>query len=453
MHAPSIADRFWADARDKTFLIVGFASRTGVPAARLLEAKGVAYRISDQASLEELLPNLEGLAIDHGHVFAGPQTPDQLDGIGCVLLSPGVPRTIPLVREAKRRGIPVLADIDFLYPLFADKRIAAITGTDGKTTTTTLVGELLGTVGRVVVAGNIGVSVLARVDEIAACDWLVLEVSSFMLEELTRFRADVSVILNVAEDHIERYEGMEAYAATKQAIVKHGRPDDVFVQNLDDPWLAAFRPDHVRVTTISARRGDADVRFDQGSFVADGHAYPWASCGLKGLQNIPNVLAALAIARHAGVSPSDVAATLASFRGVRHRMQHLGCLRGVDVYEDSKAANVHAVQAALSNFPSGVVLILGGRDKGLDFTVLRSEAHRIKRLVCYGESGEQIRECLGLDGALYAYRFEDAVRLAAAQCRAGDVLLLSPGCTSWDQFLNYEVRGDAFQRLIPELFQ
>ena len=452
MRSPSFLDRFWADARETTFLVVGFAARTGVPAAHLLEEQGVGYRISDQAPMEELLPRLDGLSIAHSDVLSGPQTPEQLEGIGSVLLSPGVPRSIPLVREAKRRGIPVLSDIDFLYPVYAGKRIVGITGTDGKTTTTTLVGELLSTVGRVVVAGNIGTSVLAKVEEIAACDWLVLEISSFMLEELTRFRADISVILNVAEDHIERYEGREDYAATKQAIVKYAGPDDVFVQNLDDPLLARFRPEHVRVTTISSRHSEADVRFEQGAFVVAGETYPYASCGLKGRQNIPNILASLAIAEHAGVEPSAIASTLASFQGVRHRMQHVGCFRGVDVYEDSKAANVHAVQAALSNFASAVVLILGGRDKGLDFTALKSDAHRLKQLVCYGESGEQIRECLGLDGALYAYRFEDAVRLAVAQCQPGDVLLLSPGCTSWDQFLNYEVRGDAFQQLIPKLF-
>ena len=452
MHAPASMDTFWAAARKQTFLIVGFAPRTGLHAARLLERHGIRYKISDQAPREDLAPLLDGLGIDPADVMAGSQGPNQLDGITCVLLSPGVPRSIPLLREATRRGIPVLVDIDFLYPLFAHKRIVAVTGTDGKTTTTSLLGELLATSGRVVVAGNIGISVFAKTEEIASCDWLVLELSSFMLEAITQFRADYSVVLNLSEDHIDRYASRQEYASAKLAIVQHGRSSDTFVKNLDDPVLASFSPGHVHVRTISERREDADVRFAGGTFHAGGFSYPHAACRLKGRQNIPNILAALAIANEAGVKSEAIAKVLAAFGGIAHRMQHVGRFRGVNVYEDSKASNVHAVEAALRNFESNVVLILGGRDKGLDFTILRPHARRLRRVVCYGESGEKIRECLGFEDALYAYRFEDAVRLAAAQCREGDILLLSPGCTSWDQFANYEVRGDAFQQLMPEIF-
>lgn len=442
---------FWALERQRTHLIVGFAARTGVPAARLFDQHDVRYKISDQAPLGDLLPRLQGLRVAPHDVFSGPQTPEQLEGIDCVLLSPGVPRSIPLIREATRRQIPVLSDIDFLYPTFAAKRIVGISGTDGKTTTTTLLGELLAHGGRVVVAGNIGVSVLAVANEIQTCDWLVLELSSFMLEQVTRFRADYAVILNIAEDHIDRYPSRERYAETKLGMLRHARSTDVYLQNLDDEFLAARRPVGVRVITFSQREA-ADVRFENGVYRVGGSTYPDADCALRGLQNIPNILAALGIASDAGIAPEAIADTLRNFRGVPHRMQHVGCFRGVDVYEDSKAANVHAVVAALQNFPSNVVLILGGRDKGLDFTALQPHAHRVRQLVCYGESGELIRECLGFDGALYAYQFEDAVRLAIAHCRRGDVLLLSPGCTSWDQFPSYEVRGDAFQRLVPKLF-
>jgi len=431
---------------------VGLSERTGLPAAKLLQAQGVPYRISDNASRDELAPLIDQLDVASEDLLCGPQEVDQLDGISELLVAPGVPRTIPLVVEARRRSIPVRVDIDFLYPVMARCRIAAITGTDGKTTTTTLTGELLQACGSVVVAGNIGVSVLARYDELRACDWLVLEVSSFMLEELSRFRPNIAAILNIGQDHIDRHPSPEVYAAAKRAIVRYCEPGDVLITNRDDPVLAAFRPPQVTLRTFSKCSALGDSHYRDGMFFIGDGSFAYEDCRLKGLSNIDNILAAGTIAHHAGVSAERIAAGVVAFAGLPHRLQHLGSFRGVDVYEDSKASNVHAVQAALRNFDDKVVLIIGGRDKGLDFTVLRAHGQRIKRLICYGESGEKLRQAVGLSGSLYTYGFADAVKLAAEQCEAGDVLLLSPGCTSWDQHDNYEVRGAEFQRLAPQCF-
>jgi len=432
-------------------LIVGLSERTGFAAAGLLERHSVPYKISDCAAHAELEPLLRRLAIPDDEVFTGPQDPAQLEGISLVLLSPGVPRSIPLLVAARQRGIPIMVDVDFLYELIASKAIVAITGTDGKTTTTSLIGELLQSLGKVVVAGNIGVSLYAQYDEILACDWLVLELSSFMLEQLSRFRPDIAVILNIAPDHVDRYESFARYAAVKFTIVRHCREGDLLVKNIDDPLVAGFEPAGLQTRTISQRSTAADAYFDDGDFHVMGHRFAYADCLLAGSQNVDNILAAAMVAFEAGVQPARITQTVREFRGLRHRLQLVGRYRGVAVYDDSKASNVHAVEGALRNFHN-VVLILGGRDKGLDFSGLRRHAHRIRRLVCYGEDGEKIRDVLGFDGALYQYRFEDAVRLAAQQCSAGDVLLLSPGCTSWDQFANYEVRGDVFQQLIPQCF-
>ncbi len=443
---------FWAQKRRGKVLIVGLSERTGLPAAQLLRAQGVPYRISDSASRDELAPliaELDGASVD---LCCGPQDVDQLEGITELLIAPGVPRTIPLVAEARRRALPVQVDIDFLYPVMAPKRIAAITGTDGKTTTTTLTGELLGACGSVLVAGNIGLSVLAKYDELLTCDWLVLEVSSYMLEELSRFRPHIAAILNIGEDHIDRHPTADDYAAAKQAIVRYCAAGDVLVTNLDDPVLAGFQPPQVTLRTFSQTLEQADSTYQDGTFTIGECSFAYADCRLKGLSNIENILAAATIAQCAGVSPDRIAAGAKAFAGLPHRLQHLGTFRGVEVYEDSKASNVHAVEAALRNFAEGVVLIIGGRDKGLDFTVLRAHGDRIKRLVCYGESGEKLRDAVRLSDSLYTYGFADAVKLAARQCVAGDVLLLSPGCTSWDQHDNYEVRGAEFQRLVPECF-
>ncbi|MBN1611666.1 MAG: UDP-N-acetylmuramoyl-L-alanine--D-glutamate ligase [Polyangiaceae bacterium] len=443
---------FWTRLRQGTVLIVGLSERTGLPAARLFDAHGVRYKVSDHASREELGPRLAQIRVADKDVFSGPQRPEQLDGITEVLIAPGVPRSIPLVREARRRGLPVRVDLDLIYELMASKHIVAISGTDGKTTTTSLTGALLQSIGSVLVAGNIGVSVLAKVDELAACDWLVLEVSSFMLEQVERFRPNIAALLNIAEDHIDRYASLDEYAAVKFNIVRHCRPQDVLVLNVDDPRLARARPNHVTVRTVSRQGAPADSTYADGWFQVGGARFAYAGCQLAGLANIDNILTAATIAHEAGVAPEHLVGTLRRFRGLPHRFECLGTFAGVRVYEDSKATNVHAVEAALLNFQRSVVLILGGRSKGLDFRSLRAHRHRVHRLVCYGESGEQIRDAIELPGALYAYRFGDAVRLAAAQCRPGDVLLLSPGCTSWDQFRDYEARGDAFRRLLPSCF-
>jgi UDP-N-acetylmuramoylalanine--D-glutamate ligase len=446
-------DQLWEKARCETFLIVGLSERTGMPAARLLASHAVPFRVSDSAPPDVIKPRAAQLGLDANRIFLGPQTPIQLDGITQIIVAPGVPKTLTLLVEARRRAIPVWSDIDFLYEFIAHKKTIAITGTDGKTTTTTLVGELLRSCGKVAIAGNIGTSVLCMYEEILGCDWLVLELSSFMLEDIRRFRADISVILNIAQDHIDRYPTLDAYAEAKFRIVQHARAGDLFVKNLDDPRLATFLPPRVTIRTISTRSIGADATFCGGTYDFGNFVLRAADIRIKGVQNQTNILAAATIAREVGVPSPVISEVLGKFPGVRHRMQHLGSFAGVEVYDDSKASNVHAVSAALCNFDQGVVLILGGRDKGLDFSILHPHRSRLRSVVCYGEDGEKIRDCLGFDGAFYAYRFEDAVRLAVAACRPGDVLLLSPGCTSWDQFPNYEVRGDVFQALIAQCFE
>lgn len=447
MPHPLSQDELWAELRRDTFLIVGFSPLTGFAAAQLFERKGLRFKISDCAPRSALAPLLARLRVAEEDVFAGSQDPEQLKGITKVLLSPGVPRSIPLITEALRRGIPVWTDIDFLYPFAAHKRFIGITGTDGKTTTTALTGELLRSVGPVVVAGNIGVPVLAAFEEIQAAAWVVLELSSFMLEDLSCFRPKIGALLNIGEDHIDRYPSLREYTAAKCNLLKYCGADDILVKNADDPMLAGFCPNNVSIRTFSKSDPKADSFYRDGILNIQGWTFPRSECLLAGQQNIGNILAACTIAREAGVSPEAMASVLRSFRGLAHRMEHLGCFGGIDVYNDSKATTVHAVDAALRNFPANVVLILGGRDKGLDFSGLKVHAPRLRRLICYGECGEKLREALGLDNALYTYAFEEAVRLGAASCQPGDTLLLSPGCVSWDQYPNYEVRGEIFGRV------
>jgi UDP-N-acetylmuramoylalanine--D-glutamate ligase len=444
---PDSAAERWERYRGESFLIVGFTERTGRSVARLFEEQGVPYKVSDLRPREELAGALEGLTIDASHVFAGPQTPEQLSGITTVILSPGVPRSIPLVQAAKGRGIPVLGDVDFTYDLIKDTRIVAITGTDGKTTTTLLAGAILAKGATVVVAGNVGQPVCSRYREILESDFVVLELSSFMLEEIQSFRPSIAAITNVAEDHVDRYEGFGEYLQAKLNILRHCGPEDVFIHNLDDPVLGAWHPEHVGVRTISRRRTGSDYFFADGKFHFGGEKLGYDECRLRGSHNIENILAALAIGCEAGIAPGDAAAAVREFEPVPNRFEYLGQHGGVDVYNDSKATTVHAIDRALESLVGSVVLIVGGRGKGLDFSPLKRHEAKIKLLMCYGEAGEEVRRRLAFPRSDYAYPFAEAVALAAKSCEPGDTLLLSPGCTSFDQHVDYVERGAEFREL------
>jgi UDP-N-acetylmuramoylalanine--D-glutamate ligase len=437
----------WASLREHTFLIVGFSQLTGLSAARLLQSRAVRYKISELRSRPEIEPLLTGLTLSGADVHCGPQRIDQLSGITRILLSPGVPRTIPLIAEATRRRIPIYSDIDFIYPFICHKPLVAITGTDGKTTTTTLTAQILGASAKVVVAGNIGVPILSTLDEILESDYVVLEVSSFMLDSPLMFRANVAAITNIAQDHVERYGSLDEYATCKFNVVSHATERDVFIKNLDDPRVAAFATARAQVRTISTVDPNADYAMEGQTFRIAGHRFHYSDCRLRGIHNAHNILIAGAIAHTLGTQPERIAEIVRRFPGVPHRFESIGRFRGVEVINDSKATTVQAVHAALSSLGSGVVLIMGGRDKGLDFSPLRMHAGKVNALIAYGEAAQRIAASLGTANTQVVWSFQDAVQQAAQACRRGDVLLLSPGCTSWDQFPSYEARGEVFQRL------
>jgi UDP-N-acetylmuramoylalanine--D-glutamate ligase len=440
----------WRRLSSDLFLIVGFTELTGLSVARLFEAQGVRYAISDLRPRAELEPLLAQLRHGPERVHTGPQTVEQLDGITQVLLSPGVPRSIPLIRAARQRGLPVWADIDFLYPFVSDRTIVAITGTDGKTTTATLMAAILAGHGRTVLAGNVGVPVCACYDELLESEFLVLEVSSFMLEELRCLRPNVSTILNLAEDHVDRYASHTDYVRAKQRLVRHCTADDVFVRNVDDPELARFAPPG-RMQVVDISRAGPSFNEARRCFRVGGLTLPIAACRLQGDHFVSNILACIAMAEALEVPADRILEAVRDFEGLPHRYEPAGEHGGVRIIDDSKATTVHAVEHAVLSSGDPVVLIMGGREKDLDVTPLQAHAHRIAYLQAYGESGERIRRVLGWAASGYVYDFDEAVRQAIARCRPGDTLLLSPGCTSWDQFPSYEVRGARFKALAREL--
>jgi UDP-N-acetylmuramoylalanine--D-glutamate ligase len=443
-------DAFWASLRREQFLLVGVGGLTGASAARLFRRFGVPFRVSDATGSSATRQLIAELRLVDKDVHLGPQRSVQLDGITQVLVSPGVPRTLPLLIEAEARRIPIWCDYDLLYPLFADKWIGAVTGTDGKTTTTSLLAHLLRPTHAVVLAGNNATPVCAAYDELLDARAVVLELSSFMLEGVKRFRANASTVLNVAEDHVDRYRTLVQYAEVKRNVVRYARPTDVFVRNLDDDIIADWELPSMIVRSVSLQRR-ADAYLECGDLRVAGASLDTTCLKLRGRHLFGDALVALSMAREAGVSMESAFGNLADYPGVPHRFEFIGRWNCVNVIDDSKATSVQAVVKALESLPGRrVVLILGGRDKMLDPGPIMRHAAQLRAIVAYGEAGPRLLSMLGGTALHYVYEFEDAVRRACEVVRPYDTLLLSPACTSFDQHEDYRARGLWFRRLAQE---
>ena len=443
----------------KKVLVVGLG-RSGVAAARLCAARGAQVTVTDSQPAEALGAALAQLPAAAKREVGGHRAETFLNA-DLVVLSPGVPR-LPEVEAARKRGITVTGELE-LASWFVDAPIVAVTGTNGKSTTTTLCGAILAANGRpTFVGGNLGVPLAEAVgtpaaDQGGAC---VLEVSSFQLETVESFRPQVAVLLNISPDHLDRHGTLEAYAATKARIFAAQTPADFAVINMDDPLVeVAAKRISSHCVLISTRHaltiggwieGDAlRVRLTGGPI----EYYPAHLLGLVGRHNLENALAALVAGRLAGALPAEARHALLAFRSLPHRMELVGELDGVLFYDDSKGTNVGAVVAALDRFPHPVVLIAGGRDKGGSYEPLAQVMKQVGRgAVLIGESAPKLRDALAPTVPVeIAGSMEEAVAQAATMARSGDAVLLSPACSSFDMFRNYEHRAEAFRAAVDSL--
>lgn len=416
--------------------ILGWA-RSGRAAARLASARGARVFVSEAKPRERLdAKALEELA-PYAHELGG-HTARALEA-DIAILSPGIPPDVPALRGFRGEVWSELELAGRILPC----PIVAITGTNGKTTTTTLVGEILERgwkSGRVHVAGNIGRAATNAAEEASFNDICAMEISSFQLETIRAFRPSIAVWLNLRSDHLDRYPDIDAYQAAKERIFMNMGLEQTAVINIDDPRSAqlASRLNGPRVVTISAER-TADVMLDD-SFGAE---------ILDAVKAPENLLAAVAVARILGIADVDLRAALASFRGLPHRIERVGDADGVTFYDDSKATNVHSVEAALKRIEPPIVLIMGGRDKGENYRELASLVQaKCRAVVSYGEAASRIARDLGGE---VVPRFDDAVRRAFALARPSAAVLLSPACSSYDQFADYAARGDRFKVVAHEL--
>jgi UDP-N-acetylmuramoylalanine--D-glutamate ligase len=449
---------FNGSLKGKKILVVGLG-KSGLAAALFLRRRGAQVTVSDVRSAEALakeIPALleEGIAVEAGgHGLLTFRRQD------LIVVSPGVPIDTPEIAQVKSFGLPVIGEVE-LAARYLKGKVIAITGSNGKTTTTSLCGEILASGGvPVAVGGNIGLPVIALVDDSREDGWSVLEVSSFQLETTEKFRPDIAVILNITPDHLDRHITFENYVAAKDRIFANQTPEDALVLNWDDSVTrAAADRAKSKIYWFSRTTGvqqgacvvDDEIVFQPGEGQRGEGIIPISEIPLKGDHNIENVLAAVCAARLAGVTPAAIRAAIQNFHAVEHRLEFVARLNGVDYYNDSKATNVDAAAKAISSFPTGIHLILGGKDKNSDYTRLSALLReRVKAVYTIGSAAEKIEGQIRGDVSIVsAGTLDVAVAKAADAALPGEVVLLAPACSSFDQFENYEQRGRVFKELV-----
>ena len=455
------------ELKGKRVLVVGLG-KSGLAAALFLRERGAQVTVSDARSAQALAKEIPTL-LDHGiAVETGGHGVLTFRRQDLIVVSPGVPLDTPELSNTRALGLPIIGELE-LAARFLRGQVLAITGSNGKTTTTSLCGEIFARAGLpTVVAGNIGVPVISLAEQTTDETWSVLEVSSFQLETTESFHPKIAVVLNITPDHLDRHGSFENYVAAKARIFRNTDERDWLVLNADDGVthrLAVQSKHPGRVMWFSRTRAVRQgcfvyndvIVFKKSEQAAAEAVMAVAEVRLKGVHNLENVLAAVCAARLAGISAEVIRAAVQEFRAVEHRLEYVATVRGVEFYNDSKATNVDAAAKALESFGDGktpvVHWIAGGKDKNSDYTQLRDQVRdRARAVYTIGSAAEKIERQLAGDAKLETCgTLEVAVGRAAAAAVAGEVVLLAPACSSFDQFENYEHRGRAFKELVHAL--
>ena len=448
------------DLKGKRVLVVGLG-KSGLAAALFLRHRGAQVTVSDVRSAEALAKDIPALLEEGIMVDAGGHGLLTFRRQDLIVVSPGVPLNTPELAQVKSFGLPVIGELE-LAARFIKGRTLAITGSNGKTTTTALLGEILKAAGMpTLVGGNIGVPVVSLIDQSTDDTWSVLEVSSFQLESTDQFHPSIAVILNITPDHLDRHGSFENYALAKERIFAAQDEHDCVVLNADNERAA----EAASRSTAKVYWFSVEHPVTRGAWLEDGllvyrpaqdapteTVMPLSGIPLKGTHNVENVLAAVCAARLAGAPADAIRKAIEKFQAVEHRLEFVATVNGVDFYNDSKATNVDAAAKAVAAFESGIHLILGGKDKGSDYlqlaALLRS---RVRAVYTIGSAAAKIESQLrGVVSIHSCQTLENAVSAAASAARPGEVVLLAPACSSYDQFENYEHRGRFFKELVGE---
>ncbi len=443
-------------------LVVGFA-RSGLSAANFLLSRGAEVTITDRKGQEELEDSIAQLTRPVRLSLGAHRLEDFLQS-DFIVLSPGVPSDLPELAEASSRGIPVYSEVELAYR-FLKGRLIGVTGSNGKTTTVTLIGKLFEAAGlSCVVAGNIGSPLIGSLETSVGASspptTYVVELSSFQLENIEEFTCDIALMLNISPDHQDRYPEFHDYLKAKERIFLNQSHQHHAVLNADDPHILKIATERRRAALLFSRR----QALEEGVFLHEERIQiawkgekqdlmPAGEVRLRGDHNLENVLAATAAGFLSGVDQEAMAETFRTFRGVEHRLEPVRELEGVAFYNDSKATNVESTLQALQAFSEPLIVIMGGLDKGADFSRLAPVMNeKVKQLIVLGAAGDKIETALSGDvPTIRAQDLPQAVELACDHALSGDVVVLSPGCTSLDTFEDFEHRGRVFKEAVNAL--
>lgn len=445
------------ELQGKRTLVFG-AGRSGQAAVRKLQHLGAEVFLTDQKNLLEL-SGIEELGLDPEHLLLGRMPEWQEVQPDLLILSPGVSPRNSIVAESLAAGIPVWSEVE-LAMLDSSATCVGITGTNGKTTTTTLIGELAQRTGQPsIVAGNIGVAMSGRVENLGKDGIIVAELSSFQLEFIDEFRVKIGILLNITPDHLDRHGSLENYINAKMRIFENQTAEDLAILNWDDPLVrglgSRIKSRIMYFSPTALLENGFGLKGEEIVYSEQGVVTPILSrkeLQIRGSHNLENVMAAAAAAKELGLSWAKIAQGLREFKGVKHRQENVGTYNGILFINDSKGTNTDAAEKAILAFEEPLVLIAGGRNKGLDFhDFMKLVSKRVKSLILLGEAAEEMEAAAREEGVpriVRASSFADGVEKAIAEAVTGDVVLLSPACTSWDMFKSYEERGELFKQLV-----
>ena len=447
------------DLKGKNILVVGLA-KTWISVAKFLNELGAVVTATDilPESKVKGIGELRNIGVK---AETGKHSLKYFLDAELIVLSPGVPPDIAQLQEAMGKGVEIISEIELAFN-FIEEPIIAVAGTNGKTTATTLLGKVFEDAGKkVFVGGNIGLPLIEYVISGKKADYLVVEVSSFQLEGIRRFKPYIAILLNITEDHLDRYTSFDEYAAAKFRLFENMGKGDCAVLNIDDPTIKSQTPNlkaQICVVPFSSSKVlKQGIYYQNGKIIysveGEEALYPTENFKLKGTHNIENIMAVVAAARGCGIPQDRILKTLNGFKGLPHRMELIKELKDVAYYNDSKGTNIGALQKSLEGLNSPVILIAGGKDKGGDYRVLNSLIkEKVKLLILLGEAKDKIKETFeGLTAITMVKSLKDAVDLAHNEAIAGDVVLLSPACSSFDMFKDYKERGDLFREFVNAL--
>ncbi len=448
---------------NNSILIVGFTPRSGVNIANTIHRinseynTSIQYSITDSKKKEDLEYSISLLKDKNIKCFFENQDPSILENITLIIISPGVPQSINLIKEAKKRNIMIIGEIEFAYNLLPNNYYIAITGTDGKTTTSRLIYHIISSYRDSKLLGNVGNTFSKEIFNIRENEDIILELSSFQLETIKNFKPNISVILNIAEDHLDRYKDIDDYFNAKKNIFKNQTLNsDYLILNYDNYYTNKLYyeiKDKVNILTFSYSNDNANIYYSDDDLFFNGkRILSIKNRKLLGKHNIENILASVLVCLKSNIPLNYIEKAINTFNGVEHRLEFVANISGVKYINDSKATSLNSVISAVNAFDNNIILIMGGRNKGLDFSPLSEIIkYKVKKLILIGEASEELNNMINFYDKIIIKDFKDAFNYASSIALKDDIVLLSPGCSSFDSFKSFEERGNYFKSLVNNI--